>query len=242
MNNMKKVRTGEKNQEIKEMFDSIAFRYDFLNHLLSFGIDRIWRKRAVRTVSRLCPDPERILDVASGTGDLAIAAMKMNPLHITGIDISEKMLQEGREKIKRLSLNDRIDLVQGDSQEIDFEEETFDIVMVAFGVRNFSDPLRGLSEMHRVLRREGAVMVLEFSMPRGGLFRRLYRFYFLRILPLIGKLFSGNDYAYTYLPGSVLEFPVNEHFIDLMEKAGFRSVKQKKLSGGVASIYTGLKI
>lgn len=238
---MKTVRTGERDNEIKEMFDSIAFRYDFINHLLSFGIDRIWRKRAVKAVSRIYSNPGRILDVASGTGDLAIAAMRMDPVHITGIDISEKMLQEGRDKIKRLSLHDRIDMLQGDSQEMEFDDEVFDVVMVAFGVRNFSDPLKGLSEMFRVLRKKGAVMVLEFSMPSGVPFRQLYRFYFLRILPLIGRLFSRNDFAYTYLPGSVMEFPVAEQFIDLMEKAGFRSVKQEKLSGGIASIYTGLK-
>ncbi|NLN29820.1 MAG: bifunctional demethylmenaquinone methyltransferase/2-methoxy-6-polyprenyl-1,4-benzoquinol methylase UbiE [Bacteroidales bacterium] len=238
---MKTLRIGERDHEIKEMFDSIAFRYDFINHLLSFGIDRIWRKRAVKAISRICSDPGRILDVASGTGDLAIAAMRMDPVHITGIDISEKMLQEGRDKIKRLSLHDRIDMLLGDSQEMEFDDEVFDVVMVAFGVRNFSDPLRGLSEMYRVLRKKGAVMVLEFSMPSGVPFRQLYRFYFLRILPLIGRLFSRNDFAYTYLPGSVMEFPVAEQFIDLMEKAGFRSVKQEKLSGGIASIYTGLK-
>lgn len=239
--NMMKTGTDERNQEIMEMFDSIAFRYDFINHLLSFGIDRIWRKRAIRAISRICSDAGRILDVASGTGDLAIAAMRIDPHHVTGIDISEKMLQEGREKIKRLSLQNRIDLLQGDSQKIEFDDDTFDVVMVAFGVRNFSDPLKGLSEMYRVLRRKGAVMVLEFSMPSGVPFRQLYRFYFLRILPVIGKLFSRNDFAYTYLPGSVMGFPVGKHFIDLLEKAGFRSVKQEKLSGGIASIYTGLK-
>ena len=238
---MKTLRIGERDHEIKEMFDSIAFRYDFINHLLSFGIDRIWRKRAVKAISRICSDPGRILDVASGTGDLAIAAMRMDPVHITGIDISEKMLQEGRDKIKRLSLHDRIDMLLGDSQEMEFDDEVFEVVMVAFGVRIFSDPRRGLSDMYRGLRKKGAVMVLEFSMPSGVPFRQLYRFYFLRILPLIGRLFSRNDFAYTYLPGSVMEFPVAEQFIDLMEKAGFRSVKQEKLSGGIASIYTGLK-
>lgn len=239
--NMKKAGADERNREIMEMFDSIAFRYDFLNHFLSFGIDRIWRKKAIRAISRICSDPAEILDVASGTGDLAIAAMRMDPHHVSGIDISEKMLQAGREKIKKLSLQDRIELLQGDSQRLEFGDETFDVVMAAFGVRNFSDPLKGLSEMYRVLRKKGAVMVLEFSMPAGVPFRQLYRFYFLRILPVIGKLFSRNDFAYTYLPGSVMGFPVSEQFIDLMEKAGFRSVKQEKLSGGIASIYTGLK-
>ena len=226
---------------VSTMFDDIASRYDFLNHLLSFGIDRSWRRKSIRTISEIIHNPSRILDVATGTGDLAIAALDLNPVHITGIDVSEKMLGEGREKIRKLSLQEKINLTEGDSQKIEFGNDTFDVVMVAFGVRNFTDPLRGLSEMNRVLRKGGVIMVLEFSRPSGALFKQLYQFYFLKILPMIGKLFSGNEYAYTYLPESVMKFPDNEQFIALLGEAGFKSVKQKKLTGGIASIYTGLK-
>ena len=148
------------------MFDSIAWRYDFLNHFLSFGIDRIWRRRAIRIISRQYKNPE-ILDVATGTGDLAIAAMKINPLKITGIDISQNMLEIGREKIGKKGLSGKIELMQGDSENIPFGNDLFDVAMVAFGVRNFADPLKGLKEMRRVIRNEGMIVVLEFSKPSG---------------------------------------------------------------------------
>jgi len=223
------------------MFDSIAPRYDFLNHFLSFGIDRSWRKKAIREISLINPHPVKILDIATGTGDLAIAALKLDPDHITGIDISGKMLEAGREKLRKKALQDRIDLVECDSENIIFSDETFDVAMVAFGVRNFTDPLKGLLEMARILNPGGVVMVLEFSKPSHTPFKQLYNFYFLKILPLIGKIVSKSDYAYRYLPESVIQFPDNEKFIALMEKAGFTSVRQKKLTGGVASIYTGRK-
>lgn len=223
------------------MFDSIAWRYDFLNHFLSFGIDRCWRRRAVRIISLSHNNPEKILDIATGTGDLAIAALKLNPGHITGIDISRKMLEAGKEKIIRRGFSDKISLIEGDSEKINFGDSSFDVAMVAFGVRNFSDPLKGLSEMNRVLRPGGLVMILEFSKPSGAFFRQIYIFYFLRILPFIGKMFSKNRTAYRYLPESVMQFPDNEQFIDVVRKAGFTSVNQKKLTGGIASVYTGLK-
>ncbi len=224
------------------MFDSIAFRYDFLNHFLSFGIDRSWRKKAIREISLLNPHPSKILDVATGTGDLAIAALKLSPDHITGIDISGKMLEMGREKLRKKSLQERIEMLQCDSQKIFFPDRSFDVTMVAFGVRNFSDPLKGLSEMARVLIPGGVIMVLEFSRPSHTPFKQLYNFYFLKILPLIGKIISKSDYAYRYLPESVLQFPDNEQFITLLGKAGFTEVRQKRLTGGVASIYTGRRI
>ena len=223
------------------MFDSIAPRYDFLNHFLSFGIDRSWRKKAIHEISLINPHPAKILDVATGTGDLAIAALKLDPDHITGIDISGKMLEAGREKLRKRELQDRIDLVECDSENIILSDETFEVAMVAFGVRNFTDPLKGLSEMARILKPGGVIMVLEFSKPSHTPFKQLYNFYFLKILPLIGKIVSKSDYAYRYLPESVVQFPDNEKFISLMEKAGFTSVRQKKLTGGVASIYTGRK-
>ena len=224
------------------MFDSIAYRYDFLNHLLSFGIDRSWRRMAIKEISFLNLRPAKILDVATGTGDLAIAALKLDPDHITGIDISLRMLEAGREKLRKRALQDKIDLVECASEQIIFSDNTFDVAMVAFGVRNFTDPLKGISEMKRVLRKDGLIMILEFSKPAGTPFKQLYNFYFLKVLPVIGRIFSKSNYAYRYLPESVMQFPDNEKFITLMEKAGFTSVRQKKLNGGVASIYTGLKV
>jgi len=231
---------SDKKANVTSMFDSIAPSYDFLNHFLSFGTDRIWRKKAIRIISESYKNP-RILDVAAGTADLSIAAIKLDPEHITGIDISVKMLEIGREKISRKRLDDRIELIQGDSEKIPFANDHFDVAMVAFGVRNFADPLKGLSEMTRVVRRGGMVMVLEFSKPVKSPVRQLYNFYFLNVLPNIGRLFSKNKKAYSYLPESVMQFPDNEQFIELMMKAGLSSVRQEKLTWGVASIYTGLK-
>src|SRR5665647_1154679 len=171
-----------KRAAVESMFDAIAWRYDFLNHFLSFGIDRLWRRRAIRIISKYYENPH-ILDVATGTGDLAIAAMKLNPSKITGIDISRKMLEIGKEKIKKRGFSGTIDLIQGDSEKIPFINNTFDVAMVAFGVRNFSDPVKGLSEMNRVIRIGGMIMVLEFSKPTGFPIKPLYNFYFRNILP-----------------------------------------------------------
>jgi demethylmenaquinone methyltransferase/2-methoxy-6-polyprenyl-1,4-benzoquinol methylase len=231
---------GDKKTKVESMFDSIAWRYDFLNHFLSFGIDRLWRRRAIRIISRHFKNPE-ILDVATGTGDLAIAAMRINPLKITGIDISRNMLEIGKEKIIKKGLSDKIELIQGDSESIPLGNNSFDVAMVAFGVRNFSDPLRGLVEMNRVLRSDGMILVLEFSKPSGLVFRSIYDFYFRNILPFVGRLFSKDKLAYSYLPDSVYKFPDNLEFLRLLEKAGFSGTRQVKLTGGVASIYTGLK-
>jgi demethylmenaquinone methyltransferase / 2-methoxy-6-polyprenyl-1,4-benzoquinol methylase len=231
----------EKKIKVESMFDSIAWRYDFLNHFLSFGIDHLWRRRAIRIISRHCKNPE-ILDVATGTGDLAIAAMKINPVKITGIDISRNMLEIGNEKILKKGLSGKIVLIQGDSENMPLGDDLFDVAMVAFGVRNFSDPLKGLSEMNRVLRNGGMILVLEFSKPAGFLFRSVYDFYFRNILPFVGKLFSKDKSAYSYLPDSVYKFPDNEEFLGLLGKAGFSDARQLKLTGGVASIYTGFKI
>jgi len=241
MEDQKKISDDKKKAEIGFMFDNIAFRYDLLNHLLSFGIDRCWRKRAIKIISETHKNPE-ILDLATGTGDLAIAAMKLDPKHITGIDISPLMLKIGKAKIDKRGLSGRIELIPGDSEKISFSDNSFDVAMVAFGVRNFADPYKGLSEMNRVLRIGGLVMILEFSKPSGFPFSQIYKFYFLKILPVIGKLFSKNRKAYKYLPESVMQFPDNEKFINLMTSAGFKNVRQKKLTGGIASVYTGLKL
>lgn len=230
-----------KKAAIESMFDSIAWRYDFLNHFLSLNIDRLWRRRAIKIISRSYKSPD-ILDVATGTGDLAIAAMKLNPAKITGIDISRKMLEIGKEKVERKGFAGKIDLVQGDSEKIPFGDNIFDVAMVAFGVRNFSDPVKGLSEMNRVIRKGGMIMVLEFSKPTGFLIKPLYNFYFRNILPFFGRLFSKDNAAYNYLPDSVMKFPDNEEFLKLLVQAGCSETQQIKLTGGVASIYTGIKL
>jgi demethylmenaquinone methyltransferase/2-methoxy-6-polyprenyl-1,4-benzoquinol methylase len=233
------VNNSEKN-EVELMFDSIAWRYDFLNHFLSFGIDRIWRKKAIKIIERT-HKPSLILDVATGTGDLAIASLRLNPIKVTGIDISNKMLEAGQNKIDRKGLSERIELISGDSEKIDFVDNYFDVAMVAFGVRNFRNILKGLCEMHRVIKPGGLIMVLEFSKPVTFPFRQVYKFYFLNILPFFGRLFSKNRRAYRYLPDSVMSFPDNEVFIMYLNKAGFSNVRQKKLTFGVATIYTGIK-
>jgi demethylmenaquinone methyltransferase / 2-methoxy-6-polyprenyl-1,4-benzoquinol methylase len=230
----------DKKARVESMFDSIAWRYDFLNHFLSFSIDRLWRKRAIRIISESHKNPS-ILDVATGTGDLAIAALRLNPSKITGIDISKNMLDIGREKIRKKGLISKIELMQADSESIPFSDNVFDVAMVAFGVRNFADPLKGLSEMMRVLRDDGIIMVLEFSKPARFPFKTVYNFYFRRILPFFGKLLSKDKAAYDYLPDSVMKFPDNEAFLNLLSLAGFSETKQVKLTGGVASIYTGIK-
>jgi len=231
----------DKKEAVESMFDSIAWKYDFLNHFLSLNIDRLWRRRAIKIISQSYKSPN-ILDVATGTGDLAIAAMKLNPAKITGIDISRKMLEIGKEKIKKRGFSSTIDLIQGDSEKIPFINNTFDVAMVAFGVRNFSDPVKGLSEMNRVIRIGGMIMVLEFSKPTGFPIKPLYNFYFRNILPFFGRLFSKDKDAYNYLPDSVMKFPDNKEFLKLLVKAGWSETHQVKLTGGVASIYTGIKL
>jgi demethylmenaquinone methyltransferase/2-methoxy-6-polyprenyl-1,4-benzoquinol methylase len=239
MTNHKQV-NKDKRELVESMFDSIAWRYDFLNHFLSFGIDHLWRRRAVRIISRSFKKPY-ILDVATGTGDLAIAALKIDPVKIEGIDISAGMLDIGRKKIETRGFSEKISLQRADSENIPFDDNVFDVSMVAFGVRNFADPLRGLSEMRRVIRENGMILVLEFSKPTAFPFRHIYNFYFRRILPLFGRFFSKDKSAYTYLPESVNKFPDNEKFLSMLTTAGFMNPSQVKLSGGIASIYTAFK-
>ena len=234
------MQTARKREEISEMFDRIAWRYDFLNHFLSLGTDIWWRRRAVAAIGRM-KKPERILDVATGTADLAIAALRLGEVKVTGVDISQKMLLEGRKKIERKGLTDRIELVAAASEELPFPDATFDVAMSAFGVRNFADTATGLSEMYRVLSDGGVIMVLEFSKPARFPLRQIYGFYFKRLLPLLGRLFSRDSSAYTYLPDSVGSFPEGEAFLNLLGAAGFGSTEMKRLSGGIATIYTGIK-
>ncbi len=227
-------------EKVVGMFNSIAPTYDFLNHFLSLNIDKVWRRKLVKLVAPY--KPERILDVASGTGDLAIALNKLKPSGIVGVDISEGMLEVGRKKIARKGLSNTITLLYGDSENLPFPTNSFNAVTVSFGVRNFAHLDLGLSDMCRVLKPGGVVAVLEFSMPRRFPVVQLYKFYFLKMLPFFGKMFSGHSDAYTYLPESVLQFPSGEKFLKLMEEAGFSNVKEKRLSFGIASIYTGEKL
>ncbi len=231
-------KTGKK-AIVKEMFDGIAHRYDFLNHFLSLGIDNYWRKKALLHLKSF-KNPY-ILDVASGTGDFAIAALKYNPSKIIGIDLSIEMLKKGDEKLLKKGLDRVIQLQPGDSENLAFENETFDAVTVAFGVRNFENLIQGLKEMNRVLRKGGRVIILEFSKPSSKFFRLLFNFYFFYILPLIGKLVSRHSKAYTYLPESVDTFPCGKDFLAIMNHSGFRSVSAQPLTWGIATIYTGVK-
>ena len=231
---------SEKREVVESMFNSIAPRYDFLNRFLSLGIDRYWRKRAIKIIAKRYKNPY-ILDVATGTADLSIAAAKSSGAKVVGIDISEKMLEIGREKVTRKGLSESINLITADSENIPFPNGSFDVAMVAFGIRNFADPSKGLSEMHRVLRNSGMILVLEFSKPQGFPFRYLYNFYFKRILPSVGGLFSGNKAAYSYLPESVNSFPENKIFLKMISDAGFADTRQIRLTGGIASIYEGVK-
>jgi demethylmenaquinone methyltransferase / 2-methoxy-6-polyprenyl-1,4-benzoquinol methylase len=234
-----KDQASGKKEQVARMFDNISARYDFLNHFLSLGIDRLWRKRAVSLLRPL--GPKRILDVATGTGDFAIAALALGPEQVTGIDISEGMLEIGREKLRRRKLDARIRLESGDSESLPFADNIFDAVIVAFGVRNFENLQRGLDHMHRVLRSGGEVVILEFSRPRGFPFRQIYRFYFHYILPIIGRVISKDQAAYRYLPESVQAFPEGRDFLNLLGQAGFKHTECIPLTFGICSIYRGKK-
>jgi demethylmenaquinone methyltransferase/2-methoxy-6-polyprenyl-1,4-benzoquinol methylase len=230
---------GSKKEQVAEMFDNISQRYDLLNHLLSLSIDKGWRKKVVRMVS--AKKPKLILDVATGTADLAIALEKSHPEKITGIDISAGMLEVGRKKVAQKGLSKMITLEQADSENLPFEDNTFDAITVAFGVRNFENLSKGLQEMYRVLKPGGHLLVLEFSQPQGFPMKQLYNFYFKNILPTIGKLVSKDARAYTYLPESVQAFPHGESFMKIMEKCGYQRGERIPLTFGISSIYEGIK-
>lgn len=225
---------------IKAMFDTIAPKYDFLNHLLSMGIDKGWRKKVVRKVTK--ESPLTLLDMATGTADLAIALSKKNEkCKIVGGDLSPMMLEVGRRKVATKGLSKRIELKEFNVMSIPFEDGRFDVVTAAFGVRNFENLLHGLSEMYRVTRLGGKIFILEFSKPRKGLISALYLFYFLKILPTIGRLISKNDNAYSYLPDSVMTFPCGSDFLSVLSKSGYSNCKAEMLSFGIATIYSGEK-
>ena len=231
---------GGKKEQVASMFDNIAHRYDFLNHFLSLGIDRIWRRQLIRKLQR--SGAINILDVATGTGDLALAAARAIPsARLEAVDISAGMLEIGKKKVEEKGYDGKIRFSLADSEDLPFEDERFDAVIVAFGVRNFENLDRGLSEMARVLKKDGQVFILEFSKPRLFPFRQLFGIYFRFVLPLIGRISSRDPKAYTYLFESVQAFPDYAQFTDRMKKAGFRANKWKALSLGICSIYTGLK-
>ncbi|MEP0987718.1 bifunctional demethylmenaquinone methyltransferase/2-methoxy-6-polyprenyl-1,4-benzoquinol methylase UbiE [Ekhidna sp.] len=234
-----KDKSDAKKKQVAEMFDSISGKYDFLNHFLSLGIDIRWRKKAIKMLSDL--KPKNILDIATGTGDFAIESLKLDPEKVIGVDISEGMLNVGRKKMKKRGYSDIIDMQSGDSENIHFEDNTFDAVIVAFGVRNFENLEKGLSEMNRVLRPGGRAVILEFSKPTIFPFKQLYNFYFRWILPKIGKVVSKDNAAYTYLPESVNEFPFGDDFLEILKKTGYKNTKCKPLTLGISSIYVGEK-
>ena len=233
---------GSKKQQVSKMFDNIAGNYDFLNHFLSLNMDKTWRRKMIAELVSV--DPKNVLDVATGTADVAINTvkqLKINDLTIKGVDISAEMLNIGRKKIEKEGLSEQIELTLGDSEQLPYEGNKFDAVTVAFGVRNFENLERGLQEMHRVLRGGGKLVVLEFSKPTIFPFRQLYNFYFKYILPLIGKLTSKDNRAYTYLYESVQAFPDGDKFLTVLNKIGFKDIQCKPLTLGICSIYIGYK-
>lgn len=223
------------------MFNNISHSYDFLNHFFSLGIDVLWRKKAIRILKK--EFPQKVLDVATGTADFALEAarMKVGAKSITGVDISEGMLDVGRKKIASRGLTEMIRLQYGDSENLPFDENTFDAFTVAFGVRNFQNLEKGMKEMLRVLKPGALGIVLEFSKPKRFPVKQLFTFYFKFIMPLIGKLISKDSRAYTYLPESVESFPSGDDFLKVMQNAGYRECKTITLTGGIASIYLGRK-
>ena len=221
------------------MFNNIAGSYDFLNHLLSLNFDKGWRRKAIRSIAP--GKPRRILDVATGTADMAIAAIKLKPDQITGVDASPGMLEVGRKKIKDRGLDDRISLIEAVCESLPFKESSFDAAVVAFGVRNFTDPQLGLNEIYRVLSPGGKLAILEFSLPGQKWLLTLYRFYFHHLLPMIGKWFSHDMAAYRYLPDSVEAFPKGPAFVEMLNHSGFIDSDYKPLTFGICGLYTGIK-
>ncbi len=228
-----------KKEQVASMFNNIAKTYDFLNHFLSLGIDIIWRKKAIKELKSL--NPKVILDVATGTGDFAFEALSLNPDKIIGVDISQGMLDIAKEKINKRNESHRFEVKLGDSEKLLFDDNTFDAATVSFGVRNFENLDKGLSDINRVLKPGGKLVVLEFSNPKKFPIKQLYNFYSFRILPLFGKLFSNDAKAYTYLPESVKAFPDGNDFLDRMISSGFNNTKCIVLGFGICSIYTGTK-
>lgn len=230
-----------KKEQVEQMFDNIAPTYDRLNHILSFNIDKLWRRRVVRILRK--SNPDMVMDMATGTGDLAIAmARRIKDVHILGIDLSEEMLAVARQKIESEGVSDRIEVKKGDAENLTFvDSETMDAATVAFGVRNFENLEKGLAEIYRTLRTGGKLIVLEFSIPRNPLVRWVYAQYSHRLLPRIGAMLSKDRQAYDYLPDSVEEFPSPERFAEILRGVGFSDIKARSQSFGIAHIYEATK-
>ena len=238
---------AEKNY-VRSMFNNIAPTYDKLNHILSLNIDKIWRKKAVKRICKHIKDSEtqrlrdseaQVLDVACGTADSTIALAKAGVPRVIGVDISEGMLEVGEKKIEELNLNSAITLQVEDCENLSFDDDSFDAAFIAFGIRNFEDKKKGLKELHRVLKPNGHLLILELSVPQNKILLSLYKLYFLHILPFIGKKISGDNKAYTYLPQSVMNFPKPKDFLQTMEECGFKDVRQKALTLGLCRMYEG---
>ena len=228
-----------KKEEVAQMFNNISANYDFLNHFLSLGIDHLWRKRAVKQLQK--QQPKVLLDLATGTGDFAIACLKLKPEKIIGMDISSGMLEVGKLKMKKRAFDNIIDMQLGDSENMPFADHTFHAITVGFGVRNYENLEKGLGEMLRVLKPGGQAVILEFSKPKAFPIKQLFGFYSKVLIPLFGKYISKDERAYTYLPESVAAFPEGAAFVAVLEKVGYQTLEPIRLSGGIASIYIGTK-
>ena len=228
-----------KKEQVTQMFDTISKEYDGLNRVISFGTDIKWRKKVVQIITKT--NPVKVLDIATGTGDLAISLVKTNASKIVGLDISEGMLNVGKEKVTKLNLNETIEMVLGDSENIPFKNNEFDAITVAFGVRNFENLEKGLSEIYRVLKPGGTFVVLETSVPSKFPFKQGYKIYTNFIMPAIGKIFSKDKVAYQYLSDSAASFPYGEAFNNILQKIGFNTIENKPQTFGVASIYVAKK-
>ena len=229
-----------KKEQVEEMFDNIAHNYDFLNHLLSAGIDNLWRRKAIKHIGK--SNPKVIMDMATGTGDFAIDTAKiLKPERIVALDLSEQMIEIGRKKSTKKSLNNVIEFVKGDSEKMTYETDTFDAMTVGFGVRNFENLEKGLSEMLRVLKPGAPLVILEPSQPTSFPMKQIFNLYFKNVLPLIGRIFSKDHRAYTYLPESVEAFPKGADFEKILEKVGYKNAKHHSLTFGICAMYTCVK-
>ncbi len=228
-----------KKEEVAEMFNNISGRYDFLNHFLSLGIDKIWRRKAVKKLKEI--NPERILDIATGTGDFAIQSLSLKPTEVVGVDISAGMLEVGKTKMKAKGVDHIVRMELGDSENLSFEDGYFDAVTVAFGVRNFEHLEKGLGEMLRVTRSGGRIVILEFSKPKRFPVKHYFAFHSKYIIPFFGKRISKDGRAYAYLPESVAAFPEGKEFTDILSQVGYEKVSAETVSGGIATIYSGFK-
>ncbi len=228
-----------KKEQVATMFNTISKNYDGLNRVISFGIDVSWRKKVVKIISK--NNPQIILDIATGTGDLALMMSSLNPKKIIGLDISEGMLEVGKQKIKKAALSDKIEMVIGDSENMPYQDNSFDAITVSFGVRNFANLDKGLKEIRRVLKPSGTFVILETSNPTTFPFKQGYKFYTSFILPIIGKIFSKDKIAYSYLSESANFFPFGKNLDNILKKNGFISTEYMPVTFGVATIYTASK-